>query len=315
MVTNQLLTARGFATVQMPGSELISITKVAGAQGLARVERDGDQVQAGYVTVLFELRHRDAKEVIGAIRPLLSKPGGAIAELGTTELLLLSDYKPRVDQALGLLERIDVPLPEATVETIPVTNLPANQLTGLITAAANAFGAVSGTQLKGKLIPVPDGNAIVLVAPVEEVSHWRAMLDRFDKRQALETRSYAPRHFAAPEVARLIEEVARDRTPRGSGDQWRLITDELTGTLIATATPSEHDQIAGLIERLEGIDEVIVATNPNVEGEATALYLARLIQPRNIQVSRLAFGLPVGADLEFVDEVTLARSMVGRRSV
>jgi len=78
--------------------------------------------------------------------------------------------------------------------------------------------------------------------------------------------------------------------------------------------PDQID-VAGLIDRLEGVEEVIVATNPNVEGEATALYLARLIQPRNILVSRLAFGLPVGADLEFVDEVTLARSMVGRRSL
>ena len=78
--------------------------------------------------------------------------------------------------------------------------------------------------------------------------------------------------------------------------------------------PDQID-VAGLMDRLEGIQEIIVATNPNVEGEATALYLARLIRPRNIQVSRLAFGLPVGADLEFVDEVTLARSMVGRRSI
>jgi len=78
--------------------------------------------------------------------------------------------------------------------------------------------------------------------------------------------------------------------------------------------PDQID-VAGLLARLEGVSEIIVATNPNVEGEATALYLARVIQPRNIEVSRLAFGLPVGADLEFVDEVTLARSMAGRRSV
>ena len=75
----------------------------------------------------------------------------------------------------------------------------------------------------------------------------------------------------------------------------------------------EHLDISGLMSRLDGIEEIIVATNPNVEGEATALYLARLIRPKEIEVTRLAFGLPVGADLEFVDEVTLARSMAGRR--
>ena len=73
--------------------------------------------------------------------------------------------------------------------------------------------------------------------------------------------------------------------------------------------------IAGLLARLEGVEEVIVATNPNVEGEATALYLARLLRGRGVRVSRLAFGLPVGGDLEFIDEVTLARSLVGRRDL
>jgi recombination protein RecR len=77
------------------------------------------------------------------------------------------------------------------------------------------------------------------------------------------------------------------------------------------------DQLAieGLLGRLPGVAEVIVATNPNVEGEATALYLARLLRGRGVRVSRLAFGLPVGGDLEFIDEVTLARSLVGRRDL
>lgn len=75
------------------------------------------------------------------------------------------------------------------------------------------------------------------------------------------------------------------------------------------------DQLAidGLLTRLEGVDEIIIATNPNVEGEATALYLARLLKPRGLAVTRLAFGMPVGGDIEFTDEVTLGRSFAGRR--
>jgi recombination protein RecR len=60
---------------------------------------------------------------------------------------------------------------------------------------------------------------------------------------------------------------------------------------------------------------VILATNPNVEGEATALYLARLIKPRGPRVSRLAFGMPVGGDIEYTDEATLGRSIAGRRDL
>lgn len=73
--------------------------------------------------------------------------------------------------------------------------------------------------------------------------------------------------------------------------------------------------IAGLLDRLAGIEEVIVATNPNVEGEATALYLARLLKSRGVLVTRLAFGMPIGGDIEYTDQVTLARSLAGRRAL
>ena len=77
------------------------------------------------------------------------------------------------------------------------------------------------------------------------------------------------------------------------------------------------DQLAipGLMARLEGVREIILATNPNVEGEATALYLARLLRPSGIKVTRLAFGMPVGGDIEYTDEVTLGRSFAGRREI
>jgi recombination protein RecR len=79
------------------------------------------------------------------------------------------------------------------------------------------------------------------------------------------------------------------------------------------------DQLAitSLLQRLQSqtIEEVIVATNPNVEGETTALYLSRLIKPLGIRVTRLALGLPVGGDLEYADEVTMAKALEGRREL
>ncbi len=74
----------------------------------------------------------------------------------------------------------------------------------------------------------------------------------------------------------------------------------------------EDIAIAALMERLDGIEEVVVATNPDVEGEATALYLARLLKPKEITMTRLAFGMPVGGDIEYTDEVTLGRALSGR---
>ncbi|MBQ4267218.1 MAG: recombination protein RecR, partial [Clostridia bacterium] len=63
------------------------------------------------------------------------------------------------------------------------------------------------------------------------------------------------------------------------------------------------------------IQEVIMATNPTVEGEATAMYISRLLKPMGVSVSRLAYGVPVGADLEYADEVTLTRALEGRRMI
>ncbi len=76
-------------------------------------------------------------------------------------------------------------------------------------------------------------------------------------------------------------------------------------------------KIQGLVKRIgEGeIQEVILATNPTVEGEATAVYLARLLKPLGVRVTRIAMGLPVGSDLEFADEVTISKAMEGRREM
>jgi len=79
----------------------------------------------------------------------------------------------------------------------------------------------------------------------------------------------------------------------------------------------ESLKIKGLVQRIgEGeIQEVIVATNPTVEGEATAVYLARLLKPLGVKVTRIAMGIPVGSDLEFADEVTILKAMEGRREM
>ena len=79
----------------------------------------------------------------------------------------------------------------------------------------------------------------------------------------------------------------------------------------------EQLRIKELLQRLQDgqAREIILATNPNVEGEATALYLSRLLKPQGLRVTRLAHGLPVGGDLEYADEVTLLRALEGRRDL
>jgi recombination protein RecR len=79
----------------------------------------------------------------------------------------------------------------------------------------------------------------------------------------------------------------------------------------------DHLKIKGLVDRLHSreIQEVILATNPTAEGEATAVYLSRLLKPLGARVTRIAMGIPVGSDLEFADEVTMSRSLENRREM
>ncbi len=79
----------------------------------------------------------------------------------------------------------------------------------------------------------------------------------------------------------------------------------------------EQLRVGELVRRVEneGVEEVIVATNPTVEGDTTALYLARLLKPLGITVTRLASGLPVGGDLDYADEITLGRALAGRKEL
>jgi recombination protein RecR len=76
-------------------------------------------------------------------------------------------------------------------------------------------------------------------------------------------------------------------------------------------------KIKGLLARIasDDVEEIILATNPNVEGEATAIYLARLLKPLGVRVTRIATGIPVGSDLEYADELTMGKAMEGRREI
>ena len=110
------------------------------------------------------------------------------------------------------------------------------------------------------------------------------------------------------EDARAVMSVEKVREYRGLYHVLHGVISPVNGI-----TPDKL-KLKELLARLdENVTEVIVATNPTVEGEATAMYISRLIKPLGIKVTRLAYGVPVGADLEYADEVTLFRALEGRR--
>ena len=118
-------------------------------------------------------------------------------------------------------------------------------------------------------------------------------------------------------LSRLIEQL--QKLPGiGAKSAQRLAFHVLMGVLSPLHGVGPDDlKIKGLLDRVGagGVDEVILATSPTVEGEATALYLARLLKTLGVRATRIAMGVPVGSDLEYADEVTMTRAMEGRRDI
>ena len=115
----------------------------------------------------------------------------------------------------------------------------------------------------------------------------------------------------------MVVEDSRDMAAYEKTGEYKGLYHVLQGVISPLKDIGPNDiKIKELISRLdENVKEVIIATNPTVEGEATAMYISRLIKPMGIKVTRIAHGVPVGSDLEYVDEVTLSRALEGRREM
>lgn len=137
-------------------------------------------------------------------------------------------------------------------------------------------------------------------------------------------------NFSESELCHICDDGRRDASTVCVVEESRdVVAIERTGeykgryhVLLGSINPlegvgPEQLKVRELLLRLdpEGITEVILCLNPNTEGEVTAMYLARLLRPLGVKVTQLAMGLPVGGDLEFADEVTLGRALVGRREM
>ncbi len=114
----------------------------------------------------------------------------------------------------------------------------------------------------------------------------------------------------------MVVEDPRDMVAYEKTNEFKGVYHILHGVISPMNGVSPQDiKIKELMSRLSDVNEVILALNPNVEGEATSMYISRLIKPMGIKTTRIAHGVPVGGDLEFVDEITLSRALEGRREL
>ena len=179
------------------------------------------------------------------------------------------------------------------------------------------IGPKSAQRLAFHLMKLPSEDAARLTAAIDEMKARVRFCDRCFNVAEAELCPVCADDRRDASVLCVVEEprdvVAVERTGEFGG-RYNVL-----GGAISPIEGIGPDQlrVRELLARLddEGVGEVILATNPNIEGEATAMYLARLLEPLGVEVTKIASGLPVGGDLEYADELTLGRALEGRRKL
>ncbi|MFN0131456.1 MAG: secretin N-terminal domain-containing protein [Phycisphaerales bacterium] len=254
-LTNRLLGARGFTTIRIGDAYSVVKTSDAAASSPIRSDLATGSAVPGFQTVVVRARHRQAKDLVEELGKVLSRAPGGTAGVSALDqasgLLIISDLTSRIEQAMGVLAMLDVPAGATEVVEIPVKSVAAPALATLIAQVSAKRELVARERVPGEVLASPAANAVLVVAPADRVAYWRELISQLDRRERVETATYAPRSFSAREVAVLVEQTIKEQPGVPADDRWRLVADELTGTLIITATPSQHEQMRALIERLD----------------------------------------------------------------
>ena len=193
----------------------------------------------------------------------------------------------------------------------PLANL-INELTKL-----PGIGGKSASRLAYHILKRPATEAEALASAIIEVKSKIFRCSVCNNMTDVEPCALCSDPRRDPSLICVVEEAFNIQTIEQTRD-FKGLFHVLLGALspLKGIGPQDID-VAGLLRRVQGAEvrEVIIATNPNVEGEATALYIAQQLRPLGVRTTRLAFGLPVGGDLEYADQVTMAKALEGRREI
>ncbi len=246
------LDVSGLTTVQPPGAQVLRVVSLADAPSLAKLEalsRAG--ARAGFVKVLVPLSFRTPDELLPVLQMLLSKPAGSITPAKDSGTILLADLRPNVAQILAFLDVLDRGAQEPHIVEVVLQHTSPVALGALVERVTISRKAVSGQALQGVLLALAESRSVLVVAPETEIAWWKDTIARFDRPEPVSTESYVPQRFGLAETAKLLEELVRGDSSLGGPHAWRVVQDELTGTLFVTTTPSRHAEIRKSLDRLE----------------------------------------------------------------
>lgn len=269
LVTNRLLGDQGFALVRGSDGRSLSVVKATAAAQVALAEfvdvdgtaagslfRSSDgKIVPGFRKVVVRLQRISARHAAAATQSVLSKPTGTATEFESGNAIVIADYTPYVDAALRLLSQLEADSRSTIMREVPARNVDVARLVTLTKQLAERRKSGDGRELRGDVLTAANGSSILIIAPDGSIDEWEALIALADQREPVERRSYRPTAFGSREVATLIEQTVRPGSLGGTptDDRWRIVQDDLTGSLIITATIVQHEQVRELLDQLNAV--------------------------------------------------------------
>lgn len=249
-----ILHSNDLTIIHRPGKEgLYAVVSLAEAakETLPATFFDSGSLAPGYQSVIRPLVSIDPESVIESFKPILSN-GSKLTITAAPALsgVIVSGVQDRIEYALDLIDKLDSSLSYPVVTTISVTHRSATEVLAEVKTIATTLANQGGMALVSDMSADINRQAIRVIGPESEVDFIEVLILAADQPSEIITKSFDPRGYPLDTVASFIETMAKDASPRGSGEQWKLVQDELTNTLILSGTPTELEAAEAAIEQL-----------------------------------------------------------------
>jgi general secretion pathway protein D len=249
-LTHRMLETKGRTTVLAPG-----VRPLYRVVPLSEASAGTDPLDAipypepGYVVVHYPIRYADPARVLGALnepRP----PQWQVASAPDGSGVVVGALTRRQGLIKAIVDQLEAQAASVVTKVVEIDHLDPVSLLAAVNAANER---APGRKLSGALAQGPIPTTLLLTAPESELAAWHALIHRYDVPQSASTRSYPLPAFGSEELERLLEQIARQPGPRGSGDQWKIVRNQLTATLLVTATQFEHDKVTELLAQIASV--------------------------------------------------------------
>jgi type II secretory pathway component GspD/PulD (secretin) len=249
-LTHQMLEAAGSTTVLAPGDRrLYRIVKITDAGTATAPLEQIPHPPPGYAVFRYPISAADPAAVLAAFNDAKPPIGQASVAPGG-QAVLVGALTRRHAEIQTIVSTIETEAASTRRQVVEARHADSVSLVAAVNAAKEQL---PGRKLHGTLGPGPRPGTVLLTAPAADEARWLELIAGYDLPPVATVRSYSLPGFGADDLPALLEDIAKDPSPRGSGAAWRVVRNNLTATLLVTATPDEHARVAELLAQIESV--------------------------------------------------------------